>query len=409
MPTLIPKYRLHKGSGQALVQIDGRRIYLGKHGTEESREKYRRIIGEWLANHRHTSASQPEQPIGEELSVNELLLAYWRFAERHYVKDGKPTQEVANARVALRPVRQLYGHTSARDFGPRSLKAIRDHMVEARLSRGVINHRVSRIKRVFKWAVAEELVPPAVYHGLQAVAGLRYGATHARETEPVRPVADEWVAATLPHVSPQVAAMIQLQQHTGMRPCEVVIMRPCDIDRSEEVWVYEPYDHKNRWRGHRKLVALGPKAQQVLAPFLDRDAGAYLFSPREADEWLRNHRPVHHANHRKTPVYPSELRAREKAKLARRKRRPKRPKREHYDTNSYRRAINYGFKRAERAGIAIPHWHPNQLRHSRATKVRKKYGIEAAQVSLGHARADVTEVYAEKNLELAIQIARECG
>ncbi len=409
MPTRIPKYRLHKGSGQALVQIDGRRIYLGKHGTEESRERYRRVVGEWLSNHRHTTQNRPEQQPGEGLSINELLLAYWRFAERHYVKDGEPARELESMREALRPVRKLYGNTSARDFGPRSLKAVRDEMISVGLSRGVINRRVGRIKRVFKWAAAEELIPPSVYHGLQAVAGLRYGATEARETEPIRPVPEEWVAATLPHVSPQVAAMIRLQQLTGMRPGEVVIMRPCDIDRSLAIWVYEPHDHKTRWRGHRKQVPLGPRAQEVLAPFLDRAPEAYLFSPREADHWLRNHRPVHHKNHRKTPIYPSELRAREKAELARRKRTPKRPKRDHYDTNSYRRAIDYGFKRAEKAGVTIPHWHPNQLRHSRATEIRKRYGIEAAQVALGHARADVTQVYAEKNLELATQIARECG
>ena len=57
----------------------------------------------------------------------------------------------------------------------------------------------------------------------------------------------------------------------------------------------------------------------------------------------------------------------------------------------------------------IPHWHPHQLRHNRGTEIRKKYGIEAAQVALGHARADVTEVYAEKNLEQARQIAQGDG
>ena len=31
MTVRVPKYRLHKGSGQPLVEIDGRRIYLGKH------------------------------------------------------------------------------------------------------------------------------------------------------------------------------------------------------------------------------------------------------------------------------------------------------------------------------------------------------------------------------------------
>jgi hypothetical protein len=44
-----PKYRLHKGSGQALVQINGERIYLGKYGSQESKEKYRRRVAEFLA------------------------------------------------------------------------------------------------------------------------------------------------------------------------------------------------------------------------------------------------------------------------------------------------------------------------------------------------------------------------
>jgi integrase len=88
---------------------------------------------------------------------------------------------------------------------------------------------------------------------------------------------------------------------------------------------------------------------------------------------------------------------------------PKRPRRDHYDTDFYRRAIVYGLKKARKAGVEIPHWHPHQLRHSRGTAIRKKFGIEAAQVALGHARADVTQIYAEKNMELAKRIAREMG
>jgi integrase len=282
-------------------------------------------------------------------------------------------------------------------------------MVDQGLSRGVVNHRISRIKRVFKWAVAEELIPSLVYHSLQAVGGLRYGQTAARETEPIRPAPDEHIEAVLPFVSPTVAAMIRLQRISGMRTCELVIMRPCDIDRSGDVWIYEPFDHKNRWRGHRKLIPLGPQAQAIIAPFLARDGSAYLFSPREAEAWRLANRPVHYKPNRKTPIYPSELKAREKAKQARRKRTPKRPKRDHYDTDSYRRAIEYGLKKAEKAGVKIPYWHPHQLRHNRGTEVRKRYGIEAAQVALGHARADVTQVYAERNLEQAREIAREMG
>lgn len=57
----------------------------------------------------------------------------------------------------------------------------------------------------------------------------------------------------------------------------------------------------------------------------------------------------------------------------------------------------------------MPHWHPNQLRHAHATAVRRQCGLEGAQVALGHERADVTQVYAERNSSLAIEIAAEIG
>jgi integrase len=57
----------------------------------------------------------------------------------------------------------------------------------------------------------------------------------------------------------------------------------------------------------------------------------------------------------------------------------------------------------------IPHWHPNQLRHTRGTEVRKSHGLEAAQVVLGHADAKITEVYAESDTELAARVAMATG
>jgi len=172
-------------------------------------------------------------------------------------------------------------------------------ITEQNLCRNVVNWRIGRIKRVFKWAVAEELVPPSVFHGLQALAGLRYGRTEARETEPIKPVDDQYVDAVLPFVTPHVAAMIQVQRLTGMRPSDVCKMRPSDIDRSADVWVFEPYEHKNRWRGHRRLIPIGPKAQAILRPFLDRDPEAFLFSPKESEAWrLETGRPTSNTNAR---------------------------------------------------------------------------------------------------------------
>ena len=54
-------------------------------------------------------------------------------------------------------------------------------------------------------------------------------------------------------------------------------------------------------------------------------------------------------------------------------------------------------------------WHPNQLRHTYATRVRKEHGLEAAQVVLGHSNADVTQIYAERDMRLAVEVASKLG
>ena len=249
---------------------------------------------------------------------------------------------------------------------------------------------------MFKWGVAEELVEPAVYHGLFAVAGLAYGRSDARETEPIKPVADEHVDATLPFLTPVVRAMVKLQRLTGMRPCEVVQMRSCDIDRSGEVWVYVPAKHKNQWRGHQRLVPLGPKAQEILKPFLDRLPETFIFSPAESEA----QRNAERRKNRKSPMTPSQANRKRKA-------RPKKTARDRYSTDSYRRAIDYAAKLANKKRKEdepeIPAWFPLQLRHTRATEVRRRYGLDGAQSALGHKHVDVTQIYAEKNLELAVR------
>jgi integrase len=103
---------------------------------------------------------------------------------------------------------------------------------EYRLARRTINQRIGVIKRMFKWAVENELVPPDIHHALEAVAGLKAGRSAAKETAPIRPVSDKQVEAALGMVNRYVAAMIQLQRLTGARSGEIVIMRAADIDQS---------------------------------------------------------------------------------------------------------------------------------------------------------------------------------
>src|SRR5262249_54214657 len=152
-----------------------------------------RLISGWYANGQTLPPAPAEQG---GLSVNELILAYWRHAEQHYRRpDGTPTDEIHCLRAALRPLRQLYGDTPVNDFGPLALKAVRHRMVETKDERSgrpwcrrSINLHTYRIRSMFRWGVENELVPPSVLHGLQAVRGLQQGRSPARETGPVKPV-----------------------------------------------------------------------------------------------------------------------------------------------------------------------------------------------------------------------------
>jgi integrase len=135
---------------------------------------------------------------------------------------------------------------------------------------------------MFKWGVSEELVPSSVYEVLRTVSGLRKGRSAAREKPPLKPVSDEMVKVVQPLVSRQVWAMIELQRLTGMRPGEVVLMQTSDLEMSGDVWGYIPVRHKTEHHGKKREVLLGPRAREILQPWLKSDLDAFLFSPAEA-------------------------------------------------------------------------------------------------------------------------------
>ena len=141
-------------------------------------------------------------------TIDELIVAYWdRHVAAYYVKDGRPTSEQDNIRQALRFVRRLYGQTPAEDFGPLALKAVRQAMIEAGRCRKLINKDVNRIRRHVPLGRRGGAAAPAtLYQALRAVQGLRKGRSEAKERPPVGLVSEAVVKATLPHLSPQVAA-----------------------------------------------------------------------------------------------------------------------------------------------------------------------------------------------------------
>jgi len=216
--------------------------------------------------------------------INELILQYWLYCQKYFVKNGSPTSEQACIRSALRFVRTMFGGEPVEDFGPLKLKAVRESMIDAGLARSTINQHVGRIKRFIAWAVENELLGVEVYQRLLTVRGLLKGRSSARETEPVGPVPREQVDQILTLLSPVVRSMVEFQWHTGCRPTEVCLVRPVDIDRNGEdgTWVYTPQFHKTEHHGQMRRIFIGTKAQAILRPFLDRPQDTFCFDPREA-------------------------------------------------------------------------------------------------------------------------------
>jgi len=387
---LTPKFRHHKPTNQGYVEFNGKRVYLGRYDKPETHEAYHRLVAEWIANGR----TLPVKP--EEITIAELLLAYYRYAEKYYVRKNKTqTSEVTALKHALRQVRLLYGSTKVVDFGPRALKAVRQQMIDLDWSRGVINSQIGRVKRCFRWGVENELVPPGTYHGLQAVAGLRRFRSDARETAPIKPVPQTHIDLVLARVSRQVAGMIRLQLLTGARSGEIVGLRPIDFDTVGRVWSAKLVDHKTAYCGRDRVLYFGPRAQEIVREFMrDCPLDAYLFRPVAAEE---ERRAAMHAA-RTTPLTYGN------APGTNRVRKPKRKPGDRYLIESYRRAIS---RACQDAGI--PTWSPHRLRHNAATLIRREYGLEAAQVILGHATADITQVYAEVNREKAIGVIEKMG
>ena len=58
--------------------------------------------------------------------------------------DGTPTKELDAFRQAMKPVRAMYADLHADEFGPLSLKAIRQWFIDQDFSRTHINHQVGR-------------------------------------------------------------------------------------------------------------------------------------------------------------------------------------------------------------------------------------------------------------------------
>jgi integrase len=400
--------RTYHISGQSVVRIGNRDIYLGQHDSPESIARYAVLIGIYQANgltlpedfdastlDRQAAALlgqlSPQAAASDQaalpITVKHITAGYRDHIATKYA--NTPQEHHRHSRLCDQ-LDEKFGDVEATEFGPVRLKAFRDDRVAEGLARKYVNRLVNCVVAIFRHSVASELIGIATVERLKTLEPLRYGQTAAHETAAVEPVDIEHVRRTAAYLTPVVKAMLRVQIATGARPKEVCMMRPRDIDRSGKVWLYRPSSHKTTHAGRSKTIPLVDDAREAVTDFLNRDPDAFLFSPAESMAWRR---AVGAAN-RKTAMNCGNRAG------SNRKADPQRLPRDRYDAQSYRQSIQRAAKAA-----GVPQWHPYQCRHLTATMIRAALNIEDTQALLGHSKAAMTAHYARESLEAATRAA----
>lgn len=401
--------RLRMGPGRY------REVTLGPAGSDEARSEYARILAEVQANGCALDSNH-------DITVAELVVAYLQQA----AQEQEP-RSLRRTRRALAGLVQLYGRTQAVQFGPLALKTVRNRWEseDPPISRQYVNHLVQVVRAAFRWAAEAELIPATRAEVLSVVRGLRRGKTPAPEAPRVRPVQAELVLATLPALPPIVADLVRVQWLAGMRPGEACALQPRDIDRTWKssdgvpLWLVRFDGHKTAWRGHHRWVPLGPRAQEILAPYLERAPDAYCFCPREvAAAWAREHGRTFRPDQRRAPGerYDTERYDRVVLRACRRTFPPpehlarrRAPRRGGWESVAcWEERLGEDGRAELRAWEREHSWSPNQLRHARATEIETDCGREDARCVLGHRTPSTTAIYAE-SVERAARVMARMG
>ena len=418
-----PGYCLHKPSGRGYVELGGKQHYLpGKHGSKESTQEYERLIGEYLANGRKLPGTglSAAQSVPGAMTCRELAVKFLDWAKSRYDKKG-----YSHCWAAMFFLTKYYGSVPVDDFIPVSLEQLQEQMAvemaesptktgtkvkprKGGYARMTINRHIAIIKRAFRRGVANRWVSPLTHYALLSVETLKNGQRVAgvipTEHQKVPPVDIEVVKKTLPYFKSNVVKdMVRVQLLCGMRPQDVCNMRLRDIDRrprADGTWIYTPHTHKTAHKDKILQKAISPQAQVILTSYLlenEATPESFLFSPKvsmqqQSIDRRRNRKTLN----KKGEVQPSQRNRRQSDR--------KRPPGDRYLESSYYHAVASACKRA-----GIPHWYPNQLRHTAGTVAKNLCGTEKAQVFLGHEHLSTTEIYAEKNYDEAAQVALKVG
>lgn len=375
-----PRVRPHPQSGQERVWWAGKWHYLGPAGSDQARQEYASLLARVTGGELEPVPRQGKAP--RPITVADVLASWLERAAPLLTERGG---EEAQFRKTFVPLDRLFADLPAAEFNASRLAELQAAMATGswltekdreaarkEWSRKVVNQRLGRVRKVWRWAEKMGLVPAGSFASLMVVENIPMGSRLAAEGTGRRTATLAEVKAVcrcFPRHAKVLPAMLLVQWWSGCRPGEVRTMRAGEVDTSGPVWLYRPRLHKcDRW-GHDRVIPLGPRAQAVLSPWLLR---------------AREKGPDTH-------VFPPSIR---------------RGRATHYRADSYSHAVT---RAADLAGMP-PGWACYSTRHGARDRVGRAAGDEAARSFLGHRSVSTTMQYGSRiDHQFAADLSKRLG
>ena len=362
-----PAATICKKTRRERVRIGDKSIWLGPAGSRQARDNYAKVLAAWGQNGgklpadfklpvERVTPAVPVPPPSKGMTVADILLR--SMAEVGAGLSPKELRQVSrwwrlrSAASALEP----YARLPAVEFGPLALQQIAKQLVVPKpngqvRSRTQVREVIGEIRRIFKEAVAAEILPPERLVALQSASGSILKIDKARKRHRRQPVPAADIEATCAFLPAVVADLLRFIALTGCRPTEAMRATPEQFDTAQEPWVWEVPEHKTADLGVERVVAIGPRCRKILKRWWQgKTEDAYIFAR-------------------------GDLR---RAGSTNVKQRKLRTDGERFQQTDLRQRV---VRAAEKAGV--DRWTPYRLRHTGLTAARKHGGLDAAQARGG--------------------------
>ena len=277
---VVPKLRLHKATGRAVVRLNGRDHYLEAWENKRANQrKYQKLLVDYL----ETGYTEKTMPDAADITVAEFCKLHLSYVQVEFA--NKPS-ELADIKLMMRRFRRMFSSRLLASINETDIQKFHHSMVKEGLTRGYIKETMRRFVRM--WRKARRYVPDRNYLEVKEYhEDCVKNSDAGKESRVVPPVDPAVLERTIEFLPPVVQDMVKLHRLLGCRGSELCDLTRGMIDTSPDAngnWVATLIKHKTARHGHARKLYFNASAQAILAKYMDRGADDYLFSPAESEK-----------------------------------------------------------------------------------------------------------------------------